>query len=149
MRVLNSSDGEARVRAWRLEHDEEAPIEEFWQVACACGTDPMIGTFNGCLVDLKERAAKGCPLVEDTGAPLPKSAAELTEFSFDQLMEEACSNPRKEGECKWVVHGYDVPVSAVEEMVPEGDARGRDRASGAASPASWTPLGSAILYVTV
>ena len=65
--------------------------------------------------------SKGCPLVEDTGAPLPKSAAELTEFSFDQLMEEACSNPRKEGECKWVVHGYDVPVSAVEEMVPEGD----------------------------
>ena len=34
---------------------EEAPVEEFWQVAC--GNDPMIGTFNCCLVDLKDGAA--------------------------------------------------------------------------------------------
>ena len=46
----------------------DAPAADFWELAQG-PTNPAVGLFNCCLIDLKQGAAKGCPLVTHTHTP--------------------------------------------------------------------------------
>ena len=70
---------------------KDAPAADFWALAQG-PTNPTVGLFNCCLIDVKKGAAKGCPLVGLTGAPFPKSAAALTAYTFAELYEQAASS---------------------------------------------------------